>query len=299
MTKTFRNFLLVGGIAAVANWGSRFAFQRVMDLNWAVVCAYLIGMTTAYVLSRIFVFEASGRKVADEAARFTFVNMFALGIVWIVTVGLARWAFPAIGFHWHAEAVAHGIGVLSPAVTSYLGHRHFTFAKPAAKAEVSAGAPSSSPVGEAPLAVDMDGTLLKTDTLVEGIVASLFSRPLKVIAALPLLARRRAAFKARIADIAPLNVELLPVREALLQFLAGENDKGRPLYLVTAADHSDRGAESRPASTCSRRCMAAPATSISRARASLNISSSYSLAASPMPATTRRIWSSGARPTAW
>ena len=129
MSKTFRNFLLVGGVAAAANWGSRFAFERVMDLTLAVVAAYLVGMTTAYLLNRLFVFEASGRKVADEATRFAIVNLFALVVVWVITVGLARWFFPLIGFTWHAEAVAHGFGVLSPAVTSYLGHRHFTFAK--------------------------------------------------------------------------------------------------------------------------------------------------------------------------
>jgi putative flippase GtrA len=131
MSRTFLSFLLVGGVAALANWGSRFAFSLLMNLTWAVVAAYIVGMSTAYILNRLFVFEASGRKVADEATRFAIVNLFALGIVWGITVGLVRWVFPLIGFTWHAEAVAHGVGVLSPAVTSYLGHRHFTFARQA------------------------------------------------------------------------------------------------------------------------------------------------------------------------
>lgn len=148
MSKTFRNFLLVGGLAAVANWGSRFAFEKVMSLGWAVVAAYLVGMTTAYVMNRLFVFEASGRKVHHEAARFALVNLFALGVVEIVTEGLVRWGFPLVGFTWHAEAIAHGIGVLSPAVPSYLGHRLFTFAK----APDGAKAPQTAPVtaGDAP-----------------------------------------------------------------------------------------------------------------------------------------------------
>ena len=38
--------------------------------------------------------------------------------------------FPAVGFTWHGETVAHVIGVLVPVVTSYLGHKHFSFAAP-------------------------------------------------------------------------------------------------------------------------------------------------------------------------
>ena len=127
----FRRFLMVGGVAAAANWGSRFLFERFMSLGWAVVVAYGLGMIIAFSLNRLFVFEASGRKIHHEAARFVIVNMVSLTIVTIVTLGLAHWAFPLIGFTWHADAVAHGIGIATPAVTSYLGHRHFTFAREA------------------------------------------------------------------------------------------------------------------------------------------------------------------------
>jgi putative flippase GtrA len=52
----------------------------------------------------------------------------ALVQVWVVSVGLARLVFPAVGFTWHADDIAHLIGVTIPAVTSYFGHRHFSFA---------------------------------------------------------------------------------------------------------------------------------------------------------------------------
>jgi putative flippase GtrA len=85
-------------------------------------------MTTAYLLNRHFVFAASGRGVASEYTRFALVNLAAVAQVWIVSVGLARLVFPAIGFTWHAETVAHVIGVAIPVFTSYLGHKHFSFA---------------------------------------------------------------------------------------------------------------------------------------------------------------------------
>lgn len=42
--------------------------------------------------------------------------------------GLAFFLFPAIGFTWHAKTIAHIAGVSVPAITSYFGHRHFSFA---------------------------------------------------------------------------------------------------------------------------------------------------------------------------
>lgn len=124
----FGRFLVTGGIAAGANVLSRWLFNFVMPFEWAVVVAYLVGMTTAYVLAKLFVFEASGRSARDEFFRFALVNVVALVQVWLVSVGLARYLFPAIGFTWHADDIAHLIGVVIPAVTSYLGHRHFSFA---------------------------------------------------------------------------------------------------------------------------------------------------------------------------
>jgi putative flippase GtrA len=124
----FALFVVVGGFAAVVNIVSRVAFNLAMPYEAAIVVAYACGMTTAYVLNRKFVFAASGRRPIDEYARFTLVNLVAVAQVWIVSVTLARLAFPAIGFAWHAETSAHVIGVLVPVVTSYLGHKHFSFA---------------------------------------------------------------------------------------------------------------------------------------------------------------------------
>ncbi|MEQ8816895.1 MAG: GtrA family protein [Thalassobaculum sp.] len=123
----FGRFLLTGGVAAGANVVSRWLLSHAMVYEIAVVLAYLVGMVTAYLLSRAFVFARSGRTVADEALRFALVNAVALVQVWAVSVGLARLVFPAVGFGWHAEDIAHLIGVAIPAVTSYFGHRHFSF----------------------------------------------------------------------------------------------------------------------------------------------------------------------------
>ena len=122
-------FLLAGGAAALINILARIAFNWIMSYEVAIIVAYLCGMTAAYLLNRHFVFEASGRSMRSEYSRFALVNLLAVAQVWVVSVGLARFVFPAIGYGWHAETVAHVIGVIVPVFTSYLGHRHFSFAK--------------------------------------------------------------------------------------------------------------------------------------------------------------------------
>ena len=129
MKVQFLKFLAAGGVAALVNMGSRYVLNQFMRFEVAVAVAYLFGFFTAYVLSRMYVFDPSGRSRRTEIRRFAIVNVFSLGVVWVVSVGLARVIFPAVSFTWHADDVSHVIGVLAPAVTSYLGHRFYTFAR--------------------------------------------------------------------------------------------------------------------------------------------------------------------------
>jgi putative flippase GtrA len=125
----FLRFLIAGGIAALVNIASRVLLDMVMAYEIAIVVAYAIGMTCAFLLNRRYVFPPSRFRPHQEYARFAFVNLLAVVQVWIVSVGLARYIFPGLGFDWHAETVAHVIGVMVPVLTSYLGHRHFSFAR--------------------------------------------------------------------------------------------------------------------------------------------------------------------------
>ena len=128
--RQFWTFLLVGGLAAVVNWFSRIMFSaQGFPFEFAVVIAYIFGMATAYLLSRIYVFEKTGRSLGSEIWRFVLVNMVALLIVWIVSVSLERWILPQLNWTWRPAEVAHGIGILSPIISSYFGHRFFTFGK--------------------------------------------------------------------------------------------------------------------------------------------------------------------------
>lgn len=126
LARPFIRFLLVGGVAALVNIAARIGFNTVVPYEIAIVIAYLFGLSTGFILNRVFVFEGTG-SVISQYWRFTFINLVSLIQVWLISVGLARWGFPAIGFTWNAETVAHAIGVGSPVITSYWAHRHFTF----------------------------------------------------------------------------------------------------------------------------------------------------------------------------
>lgn len=123
----FLRFLAAGGTAAVVNVLAGAALNRMTRYELAITLAYLAGMATAFILFRIFVFKASGGSVRGQCLRFAIVNAVAFVQVWLVSVGLAHWLMPGIGWSWHAETVAHAIGVASPIVTSYFGHKMFSF----------------------------------------------------------------------------------------------------------------------------------------------------------------------------
>jgi len=129
--KEFMQFLLVGGVAALVNFVARILISLNQHVSYgiAVVLAYGVGMLTAFVLSRLYVFERSGRHHLHELRDFTIVNLFAVVQVWAISVGLAEYAFPAVGYHFYAPELAHLIGLSVPAVTSYYGHKYFSFRK--------------------------------------------------------------------------------------------------------------------------------------------------------------------------
>jgi len=88
----------------------------------------------------------------------------------------------------------------------------------------------------APLCVDLDGTLVKSDTLVDSLLALLRSRPLKALALPGKVLEGKAAFKAWVTDSVSLDVAHLPYNRKLLHYLQSEFARGRVIYLATGAD---------------------------------------------------------------
>ena len=127
MSRQFILFVAIGGFAAGVNLLARIVLNTFMDFELAVILAYPFGMTVAFLLNRKYVFAGEGGHAGGQYFRFFLVNLVALAQIWVVSVGLALWLFPALGWTWHADIIAHGIGLASPIVTSYLAHKHFSF----------------------------------------------------------------------------------------------------------------------------------------------------------------------------
>ncbi len=103
-----------------------------------------------------------------------------------------------------------------------------------ATATIKKIAPSAAPAP--PLCVDLDGTLLKTDMLLESAFVLLKANPLFLFLFPLWLAKGRAYLKQQIAQRVTLDVACLPYNLAFLQFLTAEYQNGRRLVLVTACD---------------------------------------------------------------
>ena len=127
LTPQFIRFLLAGGIAAAANFGSRFVFSQWLPYGVAIVLAYLVGMTVAFVLMRRHVFTDSQSALGPQIVKFAGVNLLAVLQTLLISLVLARWLLPTLGVLEHGEAIAHLVGVVVPVFTSYFGHRLLTF----------------------------------------------------------------------------------------------------------------------------------------------------------------------------
>jgi 4-hydroxybenzoate polyprenyltransferase len=86
-----------------------------------------------------------------------------------------------------------------------------------------------------PLVVDLDRTLIKTNSLHEAFIQLVSQKPTQALRALLMLLHSRADFKVAIADLMPLNVDTIPLNEVVLERIKQARKDGRKVYLATAA----------------------------------------------------------------
>jgi len=89
---------------------------------------------------------------------------------------------------------------------------------------------------DVPLCVDLDGTLVKSDTLVDSLLALARSHPALLFKLPGRVLRGKAAFKAFVTESVSLDVVNLPYNKPLLKYLHHERAKGRAIFLTTGAD---------------------------------------------------------------
>jgi len=89
-----------------------------------------------------------------------------------------------------------------------------------------------------PLCVDLDGTLVKSDTLMDSLMVLARTHPWDVLRLPAWLMGGRARVKAEVGARVALDVRHLPYNRALVEYLEAERGDGRRLYLTTGADQA-------------------------------------------------------------
>lgn len=125
----FIKFIAVSGLAAVVNFISRILLNDFMGYITAVVCAYIVGMITAFILNKYLVFAVQQGEIQKQAGYFVLVNLIAIVQTVLVSWGLASYILPAIGIQHYSNELAHFIGITVPAFSSFLGHKYLSFSK--------------------------------------------------------------------------------------------------------------------------------------------------------------------------
>jgi energy-coupling factor transport system substrate-specific component len=127
LSRQFGRFLLAGGLAAIVNWASRFAFNLVMSYGVAVVAAFAVGMAVGFVLNKYYVFPYSRRPVAAEMSFFVLFNLAAFPVVWAIAYVLGERLLPGLLPRQLALALGHGCAVAAPALVNFVLHKAITF----------------------------------------------------------------------------------------------------------------------------------------------------------------------------
>jgi 4-hydroxybenzoate polyprenyltransferase len=109
-----------------------------------------------------------------------------------------------------------------------------------ASANEPPGDPGSPvPTAPVPLCVDLDGTLVKSDTFHDSLSILIRKHPAALLRIPGWWAKGgKACAKAEVAKLASLDAAHLPWNKAVLAFIHEQHAQNRPVYLVTGADAS-------------------------------------------------------------
>ncbi len=88
-----------------------------------------------------------------------------------------------------------------------------------------------------PVCVDLDGSLIHSDLLLESFLLLIKRNPLYLLLVPLWLLGGKARLKAEIASRVTLNGAALPYTQPLLSWLQSQKAAGRPIWLCTASDH--------------------------------------------------------------
>lgn len=97
-----------------------------MPFSWAVISAYIVGMTVAFLLNSVFIFPKSEKAMHTQARDFVLVNLSFFPLIWLVSVKVNNW-LKTVGMTSHSEGLAHAIAISLPMLATFLIYKFFAF----------------------------------------------------------------------------------------------------------------------------------------------------------------------------
>jgi putative flippase GtrA len=127
--REFCRFFLTGVTATVGNMMAVALARFALPYRFALIAGLCTGFVISFVMGKLFAFRSTGiRRAGAELFRFTLVYLFGAIAYWAVGMIIGLRLAPLV----LPPRLAELVGVLSGAsvmlVTSYLGHRWFTYA---------------------------------------------------------------------------------------------------------------------------------------------------------------------------
>ena len=116
----FARFVIVGGISAVLEYSLYFLFKLILEYLIANVLAFGLTNVVTFILSKLYVFEPSGKRKRHEAALFFIFLIGALAVNQAVLWSLVEFA----GMD---DKIAKALAIAVTVIWNFFTRKHFVF----------------------------------------------------------------------------------------------------------------------------------------------------------------------------
>lgn len=130
LSTQFLRFLAANIVAALTNIATKLVSSFLITDPLAVLAGFCAGLSTSYLLCRNYVFQPSSGSQFSELARFTGVNLAALGITYGTYRQMLHLLHGSAGLdpsQPSTQTLAHAVGVGAPVIFSFLAQKTLTF----------------------------------------------------------------------------------------------------------------------------------------------------------------------------
>lgn len=126
----FARFIVTGVVATGGNVGAMWLARHFVDYSLALLAGIGAGMTLSFLLTKLFAFRSRSWSAArGEMARFFVVYGFGVTLYWGVSMLAGQAILPHLLPRQQAELLGVLIGAGVMTLTSYFGHRFYTYGK--------------------------------------------------------------------------------------------------------------------------------------------------------------------------